>query len=82
MRTKQVRLRNAFGVSHVEDLVDFDGVVEIAKAILVDEPNNERCRMFLKWVEIIGEPTHEQFQEFLSAMGVRLNEMDAEEIQN
>lgn len=84
MRTKQMKLRDKFGRTTYEELVDFDGIVAVSKAILAEEPDNERCRMFLKWVEVIGSPTREQFQEFLSAVGVKLIDItaQAEEMSN
>lgn len=75
MKTKQLKFRRPDGSAYYEEVVDHEGVIELAFFMLADDPERAtpQLRDLCNWVIALGRmPTGKEFTSFLESRGVNL----------
>lgn len=84
MAVKQIKIRDANGVAHYEDVLDIDGIIDVAILAWADGERNERLRAFLEWLATFGNkrPTGHQFINWMESHGGKFIPIEPEEHEN
>ncbi len=83
MRYKTIKTRNAFGQPVYVEALDTDGIIQVTREILKAQPENERAKSFLAFVDRLGRnPTAPEFECWMKAQGVNMKAMKAEDFEN
>ena len=83
MKVKLIKIRDAAGVAHYEEMTDLDGVIEIARQMLKEEPENAKCKAVVQWADSLGhKPTPAEFAAFFESHGGHFVSVEGENFEN
>lgn len=72
MRLRQVKIQTPLGAVY-EDLVDGEGMIEIARSVNQAGEGNDRTRYVVDWADSLGRaPTAEDFEALFTTLGITL----------
>ncbi len=73
MKVKTFKTRNHLGVVEYQQMVDVDGLIEITRMMLADDPMNAGAALIVSWADSLGRtPTNTEFEAFIAKLGIRL----------
>lgn len=82
MKTRMIRTISPQGVTQYEEVIDLEGVCELAQFMYRNGVRTPVLEAMIKFLAVYPRPTKKQFEEFLKSQGKTLVNVDGVFVDN